>query len=145
MWRCTAGPRWCCPFQPKSVFQIGGAGAVGTGSLRGMEHLATLAAADCSIWPFDPPGWPRVVEIYPRLLTGKVHKSRHRERLGHLEEHFAALPEPWRERAAGSEDAFDAAVSALRMADGTDALVCLERADEDSPELLEGEIWIPPA
>ncbi|MBA2262515.1 MAG: hypothetical protein H0W03_07595 [Solirubrobacterales bacterium] len=133
------------PFQPKSVFQIGGAGAVGTGSLRGMEHLATLAEADCSIWPFDPPGWPRVVEIYPRLLTGKVHKSRHRERLGHLEEHFAALPEPWRERAAGSEDAFDAAVSALRMANGTDALVCLERADEDSPELLEGEIWIPPA
>lgn len=133
------------PFQPKSVFQIGGAGAVGTGSLRGMEHLATLAEAGCSIWPFDPAGWPRVVEIYPRLLTGKVHKSRHRERLGHLEEHFATLPEPWRERAAGSEDAFDAAVSALRMADGTDALVCLERADEDSPELLEGEIWIPPA
>ena len=29
---------------PKSVFQIGGAGAVGTGSIRGMPHLAHLAA-----------------------------------------------------------------------------------------------------
>lgn len=54
----------------KSVFQIGGAGAVGTGSLRGMKHLATLAQEGCSIWPFDRPGGPRVVEIYPRVLTG---------------------------------------------------------------------------
>jgi len=31
--------------QPKSVFQLGGAGAVGTGSLRGMRHLLQLQAA----------------------------------------------------------------------------------------------------
>src|SRR5688572_17311154 len=61
--------------RPKSVFQVGGAGAVGTGSLRGMRTLHRLRAAGFSIWPFDPPGWPRVVEIYPRLLTGPVNKS----------------------------------------------------------------------
>ena len=49
---------------PKSVFQIGGAGAVGTGSLRGMRLLHRLHRAGFSIWPFDPPGWPRVLEIY---------------------------------------------------------------------------------
>jgi catechol 2,3-dioxygenase-like lactoylglutathione lyase family enzyme len=61
-------------------FQIGGAGAVGTGSLRGMQHLADLAHAGFSIWPFDRPGWPLAVEIYPRLFTPGVVKSRHRAR-----------------------------------------------------------------
>ena len=36
---------------PKSVFQIGGAGAVGTGSIRGMPHLSTLSESGFSIWP----------------------------------------------------------------------------------------------
>ena len=36
----------------KSVFQVGGAGAVGTASLRGMPLLRTLRAAGFSIWPF---------------------------------------------------------------------------------------------
>lgn len=35
----------------KSPFQIGGAGSVGTGSLRGMPHLLDLRAAGFSIWP----------------------------------------------------------------------------------------------
>ena len=37
--------------RPKSTFQIGGAGAVGTGSLRGMPHLLTLREAGCAVWP----------------------------------------------------------------------------------------------
>jgi hypothetical protein len=61
-------------FRPKSVFQIGGAGPVGTGSLRGMPILHRLTVAGFSVWPFDPPGWPRIVEIYPRVLTGAVNK-----------------------------------------------------------------------
>ena len=61
--------------RPKSVFQIGGAGAVGTGSIRGMPHLLMLAKNGFGIWPFSE-GWPRVVEIYPRALTGPVNKSR---------------------------------------------------------------------
>ena len=70
--------------QPKSVFQVGGAGAVGTGSLRGMRTLHRLHAASFSIWPFDPPGWPLVVEIYPRLLTGSVVKSDRDARVAYL-------------------------------------------------------------
>ena len=37
--RGCARPRLGAPATPKSVFQIGGSGAVGTGSLRGMRHL----------------------------------------------------------------------------------------------------------
>jgi hypothetical protein len=60
---------------PRSSFQIGGAGAVGTGSLRGIPMLPRLRQAGWSIWPFDPPSLPLLVEIYPRLLTGPVVKS----------------------------------------------------------------------
>lgn len=80
---------------PKSVFQIGGAGAVGTGSIRGMPHLARLAAAGFAIWPFHEirrrarsasaarrP--PLVIEIYPRLLTGEVIKSDFEQRHKYL-------------------------------------------------------------
>src|SRR6202046_3558412 len=51
---------------PKSVFQIGGAGAVGTASLRGMAGLLRLREAGFKVWPFDAPSLkkPLVVEIY---------------------------------------------------------------------------------
>lgn len=39
--------------RPTSGFQIGGAGAVGTGAVRGMPMLARLRAAGFAIWPFD--------------------------------------------------------------------------------------------
>lgn len=124
----------------KSVFQIAGAGAVGTGSIRGMPHLLTLDRAGFSVWPFDPPGWPRVVEIYPRLLTGPVRKGRWRERHAHLARSFAGQDEALLERAAGSEDAFDAAVSAIRMSERAAALERLPRA-RDREERIEGRIW----
>ena len=44
---------------PAWWFQIGGAGAVGTGSIRGMPHLLTLARNGFGIWPFSE-GWPRL-------------------------------------------------------------------------------------
>jgi hypothetical protein len=128
---------------PKSVFQIGGAGAVGTGSLRGMRHLADLADAGFAIWPFDDPGWPLAVEIYPRALTGPVLKSRHRARREHLARHFGAQDEAMRERAAGSEDAFDAAVSAMVMARHGDELAALPAVPPGSRGRLEGAIWTP--
>ncbi len=78
--------------QPKSVFQIGGAGAVGTGSLRGMPGLATLRDAGFSVWPFDPPAWPRVIEIYPRCFTGPVVKSDPHARDGWLATHASPTP-----------------------------------------------------
>ncbi|MFP5389572.1 MAG: hypothetical protein ACLGG5_09790, partial [Thermoleophilia bacterium] len=39
-----------------------------------MPHLLTLARNGFGIWPFSE-GWPRVVEIYPRALTGPVNKG----------------------------------------------------------------------
>ena len=132
----TAGIR------PKSVFQIGGAGAVGTGSLRGMRLLHRLQNAGFSIWPFDPSGWPRVVEIYPRLLTGSVKKSDPACRASYLTDHYPQLGAALKELAASSEDAFDAAVSALKMSKHTDDLIALPNVT-DPQVLLEGAIWYP--
>jgi hypothetical protein len=129
--------------RPKSVFQIGGAGAVGTGSLRGMRHLADLAHAGFSIWPFDGPGWPLAVEIYPRLFTPGVVKSRHRARRDYLAQGFPDQPETLRERAAGSGDAFDAAVSALVMAQHVAEFEALPGLKEGDPAWTEGAIWAP--
>ena len=129
----------------KSVFQVGGAGAVGTGSIRGMPHLLRLADAGFSIWPFDSARLPTVIEIYPRALTGKVDKGRHGSRRAYLEQHFPDQDAVLRERAAGSEDAFDAAVSALVMARHLHAAGDLPSIDHSDPRRLEGAIWRPPA
>jgi hypothetical protein len=128
---------------PKSVFQISGGGAVGTGSLRGMPHLATLSKAGFTIWPFDPPGWPRAVEIYPRTLTGPVVKRRHRDRRKYLKERCHEQGAVLRERAAGSEDAFDAAVSALEMSRHLDEFERLPELPPDVSQRIEGQIWMP--
>ena len=40
---------------PKSVFQIGGSGSVGTASLRGFAVLLRLREAGFRVWPFDAP------------------------------------------------------------------------------------------
>ena len=126
----------------KSVFQVGGAGAVGTGSVRGMKHLLTLAERGFDVWPFGPQGWPRAVEIYPRLLTGPVNKSSWRRRHEFLFDRFPGQPAALLERAAGSEDAFDAAASALVMAEYADQLSRLVPADAP-PHAIEGRIWRP--
>jgi hypothetical protein len=127
--------------RPKSVFQIGGAGAVGTGSIRGMPHLLTLAKNGFGIWPFSE-GWPRVVEIYPRALTGPVNKGRWSARHDYLLEHFPEQPRDLLERAAGSEDAFDAAVSALVMSEHEAELRALG-PPADPADRVEGKIWRP--
>jgi hypothetical protein len=128
----------------KSVFQIAGAGAVGTGSLRGMPHLRRLEAAGFAIWPFPgfDSGWPRVVEIYPRALTGPVRKSRRADREAYLEPRRARLSGWMLDLACWSEDAFDAAASALVMADHLDEL-CALRSAVDEVDLAEGRVWLP--
>jgi hypothetical protein len=125
----------------KSVFQIGGAGAVGTGSIRGMPWLKTLTENGFSVWPFAD-GWPRVVEIYPRALTGPVNKGRWAKRHAYLFERFPRQPPEVLERAAGSEDAFDAAVSALIMGMHEGELEGLGRPVA-SEYGVEGRIWRP--
>ena len=124
--------------RPKSVFQLVGAGQVGRGSLYGMQALHRLAAAGFRIWPFEPAGLPLVVEIFPRLLTGPVRKSRATER----ERYVADLPmtPAFRRLAGASEDAFDAAVSALAMSAAAEELSALPREAEYA---LEGKIWYP--
>ncbi len=124
----------------KSVFQIGGAGAVGTASIRGMPHLLTLAADIFSVWPFDSPRSSRIVEIYPRALTGAVRKSSWSRRHEYLLQRFPEQPVRLLERAAGSEDAFDAAVSAIVMSRHEDRLMTLEKT-QDPSYAIEGRIW----
>jgi hypothetical protein len=126
---------------PKSVFQIGGAGAVGTGSLRGMPYLATLRRAGFSIWPLDRPSRWSVVEIYPRLLTGPLHKRNRDDRVAYLE--HSAWPELAHHACIESEDAFDAVISALVMDRHRDHLRHLGQTS-DPITRLEGEVWRPP-
>jgi hypothetical protein len=124
--------------QPKSVFQLVGAGQVGRGSLYGMQGLHRLAGTGFRIWPFDPPGLPLVVEIFPRVLTGPVRKSNPSERERYLE--AVPIPPDLRRLAAAGEDAFDAAASAVAMAGGVDELRALPEAPGYE---VEGVIWRP--
>jgi predicted nuclease with RNAse H fold len=120
------------------VFQLVGAGQVGPGSLFGLQALHLLAEGGFSIWPFDDAKLPAVVEIYPRLLTGAVVKSDREARARHIRDR--ALGSAFAETVTGSEDAFDAAMSALAMAASVDELLALRTV----PELaLEGSIWAP--
>lgn len=130
--------------RPKSVFQIGGAGAVGTGSLRGMPILKRLRDAGFAVWPFDAPRRPCVVEIYPRLLTGAVNKGNAGARADYLSSRYPALDDGVLRLAASSEDAFDAAVSALAMDEARGELLDLTAMD-DLRTRQEGQIWAPVA
>ena len=127
---------------PKSVFQIGGAGAVGTGSIRGTPHLARLRTEGFSIWPFHEAQPPLVIEIYPRLLTGLVNKTDFDARRTYLAEDFPEIDDVLACKAMSSEDAFDAAVSAVIMSRHLDEISALT-ATADPAELIEGTIWWP--
>ncbi len=128
--------------RPKSVFQIGGAGSVGTGSIRGMCALHALRDCGFAIWPFDTAGRTTVIEIYPRLFAPGVKKSRREERVGHLESLKPLLPATLFERAASSDDAFDAAISAIAMSRHANALRALPAIDHRQLR-TEGIIWWP--
>jgi hypothetical protein len=137
---------------PKSVFQIGGAGAVGTASLRGMPGLLRLREAGFGIWPFDGAGFedgtPMVVEIYTRLMTGAVTKSSEAARGAYLAEKrresvsYAGLSRGVLMKARGSEDAFDALVSAMVMVEHRGEFAGLRRT-RDEVFRMEGHTWVP--
>lgn len=133
--------------RPKSPLQIGGAGAVGTGSLRGIPVLRDLRRAGFCVWPFDGAGLPVAVEIYPRVFTGDVTKSDGAARARELEKlrrggYGAWLGKDVVERAEASEDAFDALFAGLGMWEHRAEFAEL-RAAEDAVERLEGRIWVP--
>jgi hypothetical protein len=135
---------------PKSVFQIGGAGAVGTASLRGMPGLLRLREAGFGIWPFDGAreGKPMVVEIYSRLMTGAVTKSSGEARAKYLLRKrresalYAGLSRGVMAKARGSEDAFDALVTAMVMVEHRWEFARLKKT-EDEVFLMEGQTWVP--
>ncbi|HUR27974.1 MAG TPA: hypothetical protein VM509_07300 [Planctomycetota bacterium] len=143
-WRATESERVpITGIRPKSIFQVGGAGTVGTGSLRGMPFLAKLQDAGFSIWPFDRARLPLVVEIYPRYLTGAVDKSSHVARSMYLQARHAREDRVLLERAASSEDAFDAAVSAACMQRFARDFSRIARAPRTARDRREGRIWVP--
>jgi len=137
--------------RPKEIFQIGGAGSVGTGSLRGMQILSKLRSSGWSVWPFDEPTDTTLIEIYPGCLyRWKVNKTDvlDRERyLKKLEGSMAegiTVPDRWLwARAMASDDSFDAFVSCLAMAqaelDG--GLLFSHQEHVTSEVAVEGWIW----
>jgi hypothetical protein len=127
---------------PKSIFQIGGSGTVGTGSIRGMPLLHRLHVAGACIWPFTCGGSPTVVEIYPRLLTGAVRKSQPAARAELLARRYPNLDPHHARQAILSEDAFDATVSSLVMIEFIQDLTSLP-PEPDPVMRMEGRIWHP--
>ena len=136
---------------PKSVFQIGGAGAVGTASLRGMPGLIVLRDAGFRIWPFDKPELrraPLVVEIYTRLMTGAVTKSSEVARTAYLAKKrrenalYGVISRAVMAKAKGSEDAFDALVTAMVMVEHRGEFARLRRTDDEVFQ-MEGQTWVP--
>ncbi|MDL5154547.1 DUF429 domain-containing protein [Actinomycetospora termitidis] len=130
---------------PLSTFQVGGAGAVGTGSVRGMALLGAWRREGIGVWPLDAAPGPRgvlVVEVYPRAMTGPVVKSSATARATHVGAD-PRIPVALRPAVVASEDAFDAAFSALGMAGHAAELASLP-ALTDPTSVLEGRMWLPP-
>jgi hypothetical protein len=83
-----------------------------------------------------------VVEIYPRLLTGAVGKSIAGQWAVFLPNRFPSLRRAHLASAAKSEDAFDAAVSALVMIENVEHLLSLP-PESERVFRAEGRIWHP--
>ncbi|HEY2193008.1 MAG TPA: hypothetical protein VGH76_12035 [Actinomycetospora sp.] len=131
--------------RPLSTFQVGGAGAVGTGSVRGMALLGGWRAAGVGVWPLDAAPGPAgvlLVEVYPRAMTGPVVKSSAAARAVTVAAD-PRVPAGLRDDVVATEDAFDAALAALGMAEHTAALAALPVLS-DPTSLLEGRMWLPP-
>lgn len=139
---------------PKSVFQIGGAGSVGTASLRGFAVLLRLREAGFRVWPFDRAALvgrdpkPLVVEMYTRLNTGAVRKSNAEARAEYLRKKrkgdaaYAGLSRGVMQKALAGEDAFDALVSTMVMAEQKETFARLPVLRDSLPR-LEGWTWAP--
>lgn len=139
---------------PKSPFQIGGSGSVGTGSLRAMQMLEQLHDAGFRVWPLEASAIdakrprPLLVEMYTRLMTGAVAKSNAEARKKYLAAKrkadllYALLGRAVLAKAQGSEDAFDALVSVIEMVRYADEFGGL-RATRDPELRREGLTWRP--
>jgi hypothetical protein len=137
---------------PKSPFQIGGSGSVGTASLRAMPILLRLHESGFRIWPFDDAGLtqnhPLLVEMYTRLMTGPVAKSNPTARKAYLKRKrtedplYAPIGRTVFRKAESSEDAFDALVSTIEMVRHRTEFATL-KATQDPISRLESITWRP--
>jgi hypothetical protein len=139
---------------PKSPFQIGGSGSVGTGSLRAMPFLLALREAGFRVWPFESAllagkkPEPLLVEMYTRLMTGAVAKSNEQARRTYLATKrksdvvYAEISRGVLAKAYVSEDAFDALVSVVEMVRYREEFAGL-KATKDKMLWLEGITWRP--
>jgi hypothetical protein len=116
-----------------------------------MPGLLMLREAGFKVWPYDAPALgkaPMVVEIYTRLMTGAVTKSSEVARTAYLAKKrrenalFAGLSRGVLAKARGSEDAFDALVTALVMTEHRGEFARLRRT-EDEVFRMEGQTWVP--
>jgi len=85
-----------------------------------------------------------VVEIYPRLLSGRVVKGTRDARARYLDEHCPTLSRAIADCAVRSDDAFDGCISALAMGRVADCFVSTDAAP-DPVARLEGAVWQPPS
>jgi hypothetical protein len=139
---------------PKSPFQIGGSGSVGTGSLRAMPFVLRLWEAGFRVWPYESASLsgkkpkPLLVEMYTRLLTGAVAKSNPAARRAYLaakrkeDSAYVGLSRGVVAKALGSEDAFDALVCAMEMVRWRGEFAGLKATREEVLR-LEGITWRP--
>ena len=139
---------------PKSPFQIGGSGSVGTGSLRAMPVLERLHAAGFRVWPFEDAAVagaepkPLLVEMYTRLMTGAVAKSNATKRKAYLAARlktdavYGPVGRAVLRKAEASEDAFDALVSTMEMVRHRAEFRGLRRTG-DAELRMEGITWRP--
>jgi hypothetical protein len=111
----------------KSTFQIGGAGHVGTGSLRGMPLLRVLRDAGFAVWPFDSASDRMVVEIYPSRLREIAHSVKISRRL-----HAMHL----------NDNTRDAVAAACVMWEHRSMFAALSAAT-DPVTRIEGDVWMP--
>lgn len=111
----------------KSIFQLAGAGHVGTGSLRGMPLLRVLREAGYAVWPFDDASERTIVEIYPTRLRGIQHSVAFSRRIRAMHQ---------------NENTRDAVASACVMWEHRAPFATLE-AVTDPVIQIEGEVWTP--
>jgi hypothetical protein len=132
--------------QPSSFFRVSGPGSVGAQSLVGMPELLVLCDAGISVWPFDPPRLPVVVEVFPRalaraLVPEAVHLTGEAMRRAVVAREQAALGDA-AVTLVGNQDAFDAAITALALARAGDLVAQLVRL-RPAHDLQEGAILVP--
>lgn len=78
-WRVCEEAAQANGLNPKSCWQLAGAGSVGAQSLTGMPMIHRLREQGGAVWPFEPISRVTVAEVYPSILSAEVraHLTRH--------------------------------------------------------------------